>query len=151
MKKRNLIIASLLASTIVVTGVAQACGGSGGNFRGDHRGEHRSDRMMHVMKKLDLTKEQRQEIRNIKNQSRDQMKTKRAEMLDIKKALHQQSSSKIYNADKVRELANAKAKIMSDMTVQRIETMHQIRKKLTPKQLEKLDDIKERRFNRDDS
>lgn len=147
MKKRNWIIASLLAGTLCVAGVAQACGGPGGHDRGDHKG----DRIMHVMKKLDLTKEQRQTIRNIKNDSRDQMEAKRDEMSDIRKALREQGSSETYDADNVRELADAKAKVMADITVQRIESMRQIRKELTPEQLEKLDNIKDRRFGRSDS
>ena len=144
MKKRNWIIGSILAGTIGVAGVAHACGGPGGHFRGDHKG----GRMMHVMKKLDLTKEQRQAIRTIKNESRDKMEVKRDEMLDIRKALHEQVKTEKYDAAKVRKLADAKAKLMADMTVQRINTMHQIRKELTAEQLEELDEIKDRRFGR---
>ncbi|MCW8899255.1 MAG: Spy/CpxP family protein refolding chaperone [Gammaproteobacteria bacterium] len=145
MKKRNWIIGSILAGAIGITGVAQACSGYGEHSRGDHKG----DRMMHVMKKLDLTKEQRQAVRNIKKESRDQMEVKRDEMFELRKALRKEANAKKYNAAKVRELADAKAKIMSDITVQRIETMNRVRKELTPEQLEKLDDIKARRFDRD--
>lgn len=144
MKKRNWIIGSILAGTIGIAGVAHACGGPGGHFRGGHSG----DRMMHVMQTLDLTKEQREAIRNIKNESRDQMEVKRDEMFEIRKALHEQGSAETYDAAKVRQLADAKAKIMADMTVQRIKTMHQIRKELTAEQLEELDEIKDRRFGR---
>lgn len=144
MNKRNWIIGSILAGTIGIAGVAHACGGHGDHSRGDHRG----DRMMHVMKKLDLTKEQRQAVRNIKKESRDQMEVKRDEMFELHKALQKEGSAKKYNAAKVRELADAKAKLMSDMTVQRIETMNRVRKELTPEQIEKLDDIKARRFGR---
>lgn len=141
MKKRNWIIASILASTIGVAGVSHACGGPGGHSRGDHKG----NRMMHVMKKLDLSKEQKQAVRSIKNESRDKMQSKRDEMSDIRKALREQARSETYDATKARELADARAKIMSDMTVQRIETMNRIRKQLTADQLEKLDSFKGKR------
>jgi Spy/CpxP family protein refolding chaperone len=144
MKKRNWIIGSILAGTIGIAGVAHACSGPGGHFRGVHGG----DRMMHVMKTLDLTTEQRQAIRKIKNESRDQMEVKRDEMFEIRKALREQGSAETYDAAKVRELADAKAKIMTDMTVQRFKTMHQIRKELTAEQLKELDEIKDRRFER---
>lgn len=142
MKKRNWIIASILAGTIGIAGVSHACGGPGGYSRGDHRG----DPLMHVMKKLDLTKEQKQAVRKIRNESREKMESKRDEMSDIRKALRKQASAETYDATKVRKLADAKARIMSDITVQKIETMNRFRKQLTPEQLEKLDNFKERRF-----
>jgi Spy/CpxP family protein refolding chaperone len=147
MKKRNWIIGSVLAGTIGLAGVAHACGGPGGHFRDHHGG----DRMMHVMKELDLTKEQRTTIRKIKNESRDQMAEKRDELFEIRKALREQGSAEKYDAAKVRELADAKAKIMADLTVQRIKAMHQIRKELTAEQLKELDEMKDRRFERHDS
>ncbi len=144
MKKRNWIIGSILAGTIGIAGVAHACGGPGGHFGGHHGG----DRMMHMMKTLDLTTEQRQAIRKIKNESRDQMEVKRDELFEIRKALREQGRAETYDAAKVRDLADAKAKITADMTVQRIKTMQQIRKELTAEQLKELDEMKDRRFSR---
>ena len=147
MTKRNWIIASLLAGTLGVAGVAQACGGPGGHHRGDHQG----DRIMHVIKKLDLTEEQRETIRSIKSESRDQMQAKRDEMQKIRQALREQSRAVEFDANKVRELADAKSKIMADITVQKIQDMHQVRKQLTPEQLEKFDAMKDKRSKRRDS
>jgi len=149
MKKRNLVICSILAGSILTIGTAglvHACGGPGGHYYGDHRG----DKMRHVMKKLDLTTEQREAIRNIKDEQREQMSTKRDEMMDIRKALREQVRADSYDASKVRELADTKAKLMADMTVKRIETMNRIRKELTPEQVAKLDSFKERGFRRGD-
>lgn len=158
MKKRNLILAGILAGTLGVAGIsgaAYACGGPGGDSRGDrhsqYRGEHRGDQMKHMMKKLDLSQEQREAIRTIKNESREQMQAKRDEMFEIRKALKKQASAKTFDAAKVRELAEAKSKIMADMTVQRIENMHEIRKQLTPEQLEKFDAMKNKRSKRNNA
>ena len=149
MKKRNLIIGSILAGTIGIAGLAQACGGPGEGFRGAHKG-HGGDRMMHVMKKLDLSDEQRDAVRTIKRDSRNQMQAKRDEMQDIRQALRKQANAEAYDAAKVRELADAKAKIMADITVQRIETMQKVRKQLSAEQLAKFDDMKDRRSMRGD-
>jgi Spy/CpxP family protein refolding chaperone len=102
--------------------------------------------MMHMMNTLDLTAEQREAIRKIKNDTREQMGAKRDEMFEIRKALREQGRAETYDAAKVRELADAKAKIMADMTVQRVKTMHQIRKELTPEQIKQLNEMKEHRF-----
>ena len=119
----------------------------GGGYRGDN---HRGDKMMRVMKKLDLSSEQRQSIRSIKNETRNKMDSKRDQMFEIREALQKQASAETYDANKVRELANAKSQIMADITVQRFETMNRIRKELTAEQLAKMDEIKQRRFKRDD-
>lgn len=140
MKKRNWIIASILAGTLSLAGVAHACGGPRGHFRGDQ--------VMHVIEKLDLTQEQRQAVRNIKNESRDQMDAKRDEMFEMRKALRKQSNAETYNTKKVRELANSKASIMADMIVQRLEIMSRIRNLLNEEQREKMNDIQERNFSR---
>lgn len=150
MKKPNLILSSLLAGSIITmgaVGAVQACNGPGGHSGGEHRG----DKMMHVMKKLDLSSEQKKAIRSIKNESRDQMQSNRDAMMGIKKALRNQASAANLDTKKVRELADTRAKLMADMTVKRIETMHRIRKELTAEQLEKMDKFKERRSHRDDS
>lgn len=147
MKKRNLIIGGILAGTIGVAGLAQACGGPDGGLRSGHDG-HRGDKMMHVMKKLDLNDEQRDAVRTIKRDSSDQIEAQRDKMFDIRQALQKQASAETYDAVKVRELADAKARIMADMTVQRIEVMQKVRQQLTSEQLKKFDDMKERRFKR---
>lgn len=143
MKKRNWLISSILAGSILAisaAGVAHACGGD--------RGNHRGDKMTHMMKKLDLTEEQSQTIGKIKDEQREQMRARRDEMTDIRKALREQARADNFDASKVRELANAKAKIMVEMTVERVETMNRIRKQLTPEQVAKLDSMKERRSKR---
>jgi len=149
MKKRSLILASILVGSLGVAGagVAHACS----DHKGEHGDGHRGDKMMHVMKELDLSKEQREAIRDIKNESRDQMQAQRDKMHEIRKALREQASAETLDISKVRKLADEKSKIMADMTVQRMQSMHQIRKQLTPEQLEKFDKMKEKRFEQDDS
>lgn len=145
MKKRTIIIGSILAIALSSAGIIYAECGSGKYQRGGHKGHH----LMHVIKQLDLTKEKRKTIRKIMNESRDQMDENRDEMADIRKALQEQRESTTFNVVKVRELADAKAKIMADMTVHKSETMHQIRQELSSEQLEKMGELKDRHSKHD--
>ena len=148
MKKRNLIIASVLAGTIGIAGAAQAFGGNGGGDRCNYKGEHRGDRMMHVLKKLDLSDEQRQSVREIKKENLEQMKASRQQMMEVRKELREASSADNYDASKIRELADKKAKLMADMTVKRVEIMQRIRSELTPEQQKEFAEMKEHRSGR---
>ena len=149
MKKRNWVIGSVLAGTLLTAGAVYAgggCGGPGfgpGGFEGGRGGN-----MMRMVEQLDLTKEQRQAVWAIMDEQRNKMRDKRADMVDIRKALHEAATSANYDATKVRELADTKAKMMSDMMVERTETMNRIRKVLTAEQVKKLDDTQYRFFGR---
>lgn len=145
MKKSNLIIAGIMAGAMGVAGITHASG-YGDRDRCEHKGEYRSG-MKHVMKELDLTKEQRESLREIKKESREQMKNNREQMREIRKQLHEEASSEKYDASKVREIADKKAKLMSDMLVKKMESMQRIRKELTPEQRKEFDEMKENRYS----
>jgi len=147
MKKRNLIIASVLAGSlfsVAAVGAANAC-----NSKGGHRDGH-GGKMMHMMKKLDLTEKQSETIRSIKKEQKEKMQSTRAKMKEIRKSLQEQSKAENFDAAKVRELADTKAKLMADMTVMRTETMHRIRKELTPEQVDKFDSMKQHKSKHGD-
>lgn len=146
MHKVNWIISSVLAGsmlTLTTVGAVYACNGPGGKYQGGH-----GDKMTHMMQKLDLTPEQSEIIRNIKDEQVEKMSSKRTEMRSIRKALREQVRAEQYDAAKVRELADAKSKIMADMTVARIETMHRIRQQLTAEQVAKMEKMKRARMER---
>ncbi|MBV1922145.1 MAG: Spy/CpxP family protein refolding chaperone [Pseudomonadales bacterium] len=160
MNKRQWIIASVFAGTMGVAGLTHAFGGYGDSDgysdedrcngkKGEHKGKHRGGFGMRGFKHLDLTDEQQTVIKAIKTESRGQMKTTRSELSDIQKSLHEQSSADTYDASKVRELADAEAKLMSDIVVQRIQTKHNIRKELTGEQLIELEKQQSERDNKD--
>ena len=149
MKKRNLIMAGTMAA--IMAGAMGAAGlthasGYGDRDRCDYKGEHRGG-MKHMMKELDLTKEQRQTLRKFKSESREQMKNNREQMMELRKQLHEEAISEDYDSAKVRELADKKAKLMSDMLVKKMESMQRIRKELTPEQQEEFDEMKEDRYS----
>ncbi len=159
MNKRQWIIASVFAGSMGVASLTHAVGGYGDSDgysgedhcngkKSEHKGKHRGGFGMRGFKHLDLTDEQQTAIKGIKTESHGQMKTTRSELSDIQKSLHEQRSTEAYNASKVRELADAEAKLMSDIVVQRIQTIHNIRKELTEEQLKALEKQQSERGNK---
>jgi len=146
MNKRHWIVGTILAGSVLSLGVANIANACGG-----HEGHRRSKGMMHVMKDLDLSTEQRASIHTIMEEQHKQMQASREQMKDIRKALHKQASSSRYDTTKVRALADAKAKIMADMSVQRIESMNRIHQILTPEQAAKMDSMKSHKHRQERS
>lgn len=147
MKKRNWIISTVLAGSILsvgAMGVASACGGPGGGFGGKGHGS----KMMHMVEKLDLSKEQRTSVWKIMDAQKDTMRANREQMYSIHTALRDAAGAVNYDQDKVRELANKKASMMSDMIVQRTESMNKIRQLLNEEQVATFNKFQDRSFDR---
>ncbi|MBT5230303.1 MAG: Spy/CpxP family protein refolding chaperone [Methylococcales bacterium] len=159
MRKNKLMITAILAGSLLAigaTGVSYACGNNEGasqgqhhsQYRGHHRGHHNGDRMSHWVKQLNLTDDQRAVIEKIRGEHKVSKQDNRQQLKAIKQALRQQIHSDNFDAAKVRELANAKAKIIVEMTVQRAEMKHLIRQELTPEQRNQFNDMKGHRFQK---
>jgi Spy/CpxP family protein refolding chaperone len=140
--KKPALLASVLAGSILIFGSAQAYGPGGFGPGGCGGGPG----MMRAVQTLDLTTEQQQAIRDITTQQREKMQVHWQQMQDIRKSLHEQATSTTYDENRVRELADTKARLQAEMTVQRNATMHQVRQQLTPAQLEKLDSLQQSSF-----
>lgn len=153
MKKTNLIIASVIAGTIGVAGMSYAS-----DYRGEHerceykRGHHgdykggKHGSMKHMMKELELNKEQKKIFREIRKENREQMESNREKMKELRKEMHKLANEDKFDESKVRELADQKASLMSDMMVKRMKTMQRLRKELTPEQQEELEEMSEYGF-----
>jgi len=170
MKKQNLIISSFLAATMLTigsVGVVHAYGGPnagatdgpmggpmGGPMHGpmnrpcDHPREAQSDRMAYMMKMLELDRKQRDAIKKIREEQDKKMEAKMDEMKKIRNAMREQAMAEKYDAAKVRELADAQAKLMSDMMVERMATMDLIRKQLTEQQAARMEQMKAQMMQR---
>lgn len=165
MKKCNLIISNVLAAgmlTIGSAGIAYAYGGpegpggpggpcGPGEYRDHHRGpnsEARKERMKYMMNRLELDRQQRDAIRKIRDEQGEKMQARMEEMKKIRDAMREQALAEEYDAAKVRELADAKAKLMSDMMVERMETMNRIRQLLTEQQKARMEEMKSRMMQR---
>jgi len=158
MKKQNLIISSFLAVTMLTigsTGVVHAYGGpyagpGAGPMDGpcDHHREAQSSRMMYMMNRLELDRKQREAIDKIRDEQDKKMQAKMDEMKEIRNAMREQAMAEKYDAAKVRELADAQAKLMSDMMVERMATMDLIRKQLTEQQAARMEQMKAQMMQR---
>jgi len=158
MKKYNLMINSILAGimlTLGATGVVHAYGGPGGpggpggasEFCPHHRevnSDERNARMAYMMNRLELDRQQRDAIRKIRDEQDKKMQAKMDEMKVIRNAMREQARAEKYDAAKVRELADAQAKLMSDMMVERMESMNLIQQQLTEQQAARMEEMKAR-------
>lgn len=154
MKKRNAIIGSVLAATVL----AATAAGTASAFPGGHcdHGGHRhgamtfnggpmggsGHHMMRLMEKLDLTKAQRDQIWKIVDGQRSEARQKMFALMDNRKALRAATTGSQYDAQKVRELADNQGKLMADLMVMRADTKHRIRAVLTPEQQSRLDQMR---------
>jgi len=158
MKKHNLIISSILAATMLTIGSAGVVHAYGGPNAGPNAGpmngpcghprEAQSDRMAYMMKRLELDRQQRDAITQIREEQDKKMQVKMDEMKKIRNAMREQAMAEEYDAAKVRELADAQAKLMSDMMVERMATMDQIRKQLTEQQAARMEQMKAQMMER---
>lgn len=171
MKKRNLIISSILAGSMLAIGAAGSVyaydGPSGGGpgyhgpgyggpgYGGPGYGHHREDyrpqreaRMAHMMNQLELDRKQREAISKIRDEQAKKTEAKMDEMLKIREAMREQAHAEKYDAAKVRELADAQAKLMSDMMVERVETMNRIREQLTKDQEARMEQMRKQMMER---
>ena len=141
MQKRNWLISTVLATSLFTVGAmgTAAAGGCGGGPGGGGYGYN-----SRVLDRLDLSKEQRQSIWNIMDEQRDAMRANRDEMVEIRKSLREAVKADTYDEATVQQLANKKAQLMTEMTVQRTANMHRIRKLLTAEQLTQLDEMEQR-------
>ena len=152
MKRRNLILTTLLAGSLAAGSYAVA---SQDGFNCKHRdgahaermnyGEGRHDPVKRLMRQVDLSESQQSAIKAIAESSRDSTKLAREQIRDSHKALRDLVTSDSYSLDQARTLADQQAKLSADLTVTRIDSMHQIQQVLTPEQRTKLAELRTER------
>lgn len=95
--------------------------------------------MMHGMiEKLDLTKEQKDKIKDIMDKSRSAVKNKRDEMHDIRMSINEAYANDSMTKDKIDEFVKKEEKIVGAMLKMRMMDRLEISKVLTKEQREKL-------------
>jgi protein CpxP len=91
------------------------------------------------LKALDLTAAQQEQVKAIMEKQKPLREARMKEMHESRQALREATRSDAYDSAKVREIANKQAALHADMTVLRVETMHQVYALLTPEQKQKWD------------
>lgn len=134
MKKHSKIIAILLTGSLLTIGGLQAAD--------HHGGKQCGDKMMHMMKKLDLTDAQHDAIKAIKDTQHAHKMAHKEQMKPIREAMKQQIMSDNFDLSEVRNLAHQKALLVETMTVSKAQSMHNIHQQLTPAQRVKMMELK---------
>jgi protein CpxP len=155
MKYRNLILATLLAGSLTTVGLVTIshagpqCGDRHGMHgeRMGYAGGHR-DPLQRLMRQVDLTDAQQTEIKVIIDTSRTDMENVRQQLRDSRKAMYNLVAGTDYNLERVRELADQQAKLNTELTVARIDTMHRTLQVLTPDQQAELATLREQRMTK---
>jgi Spy/CpxP family protein refolding chaperone len=97
-----------------------------------------------LMRALDLNDEQRDKIFDLMYAQVPAARDKLKELRTGHDALHEATVAKNYDPAKVRELANAQAKMIADLIVMKTETFNKAYALLTPEQQKKVAEFKDR-------
>ena len=155
MKTRNVVVGSVVAASalgFLATGVVSArpYGGCEADFGGrhaklEHHSTHAERPMRHLMRRLDLTEEQRDQIFEIKYAQRPVMREKMKELRKGRQALQEAAMAETYDSEAVRELANRQAQIQAELIVMRNATFNNVYALLTPEQRKEIAEMKQKR------
>ncbi|MCC6608508.1 MAG: Spy/CpxP family protein refolding chaperone [Burkholderiales bacterium] len=150
--KKSALAAALAAALVGLTAAAPAgarpyegygYGAQGPGFEG--RGGHRGEFGGGMMRELDLSDAQRNQMFEIRHAAQPAMHAKMSEFRKNRIALREAATAKDYDAGRVRQLADEGAKLQADLTVMRIETQQKTLAVLTPEQRAKLAQLREQR------
>ncbi len=138
MKQFTRIITTLLAGAFFLSPAANA---------GDHKDNDR-DPIKKMMKKLDLTDEQHDAIKDIQQRMKKQKEANKEHMMEIHKGMKKQVFSEQADPEQIKYFAHQKSLLVEKMTIGKAEAMHQIYNQLTPKQQEKMRHMMEKKHKK---
>ncbi|MEJ2174485.1 MAG: Spy/CpxP family protein refolding chaperone [bacterium] len=141
--------ACLLASSLALGVPATASAddlrrvSASGDWRGghsDHRGGRKHDGAMRMLRGLDLSEAQRDQIFEIRHTQAPAMRAQWKAVHAARKELRELALSPTYDPAKAQASADALAKVTSQMALMRIDAMRKVLAVLTPEQRQKLDE-----------
>lgn len=146
------LLGSLLAGTVLVaSGIGVANARPDGNCPQrdgmTQTGYHNHDKrpFERMLRRLDLSEQQRAQVEQIVAESRTAAQTDRGALRENHQALHDLATSTAYDAQRVRGLAEAQAQRKADRIVARTETFHRVYQVLTPEQQAKFAELRAQR------
>jgi periplasmic protein CpxP/Spy len=145
-KPMKLLLIATIVSGAVAAGVAYAMPGGERCMRGGHpmgmgHAGHGMDAERHIDRMadaLDLTKEQRDQVRSIVDKSRPATRELQDRLRDNRKQLHALMQQDTVSEKEVRRLADIQGKAIADTIVLRTRVQTDIRSILTPEQRQKM-------------
>lgn len=150
MKTKAVIISTILASSVLAGGIGLAQAGPDrvclkDRQHADYSQHRHAGRSGHgMLDKLDLEPAQRDKITALMQENRDQLKEQRQAMRELRRQMHQAVSSEDYDETTIQQLAEKKARLSTEMSVQRIGMLRQIYQQLTPEQQETFRSLRQR-------
>lgn len=157
MKYKKLIIGSTLGAGLLALGtvtILQASpmggcepGARHAMFQSEH-GRHGGP--MKMLRKLELTEEQRDKVFELMHEQQPAMRDKMKEMREARKATHDVVMNDEYDSKQVSLLADKQGKLTAEMIKMRTKNFNQIYSMLTPEQKVKAKEMHEKfeqRFN----
>lgn len=149
MKRSNKSIALILAGTLMLGGTGAALAYGGYHDRGGcghHGGGYSHGMPMRAMSQLDLSDEQRAQIKNLFRDQRDAMRDTMDKMQDNRASLRDAAQN---GADekKVRALAEKQGDLVTEMIMARTQMRKKINDVLTEEQRTELQKIRKQRMD----
>ena len=146
---RSFLLASGLALGVAGTGaLAQSPAGSGGSHHVDSGGYHQVGGGGHgperLMRRLDLTDAQRDQVFKIFHEQAPAIREQMNAARNAGRELRQSAMSGNFDRARARQLADAQAKAMSEVSLMRADSMSRVVAILTPEQRQKLEQLRER-------
>lgn len=141
----NKTTAAFLITALAAVGIATAVADDGWPGHGEHPGSHCKNRHMghdvdghlaHMTEQLDLTPDQRVQVRAILDQAQPALDELRARMGENRKQLQALTQTEAPGDAAIRALADDQGKLKAEMIVQRSRVQVEINKVLTPDQRE---------------
>lgn len=155
MKHNRLIISSIVTAALLTMGTtavhAEPTAGCDKHARhtsfrpGHKQGEHR---LQHMMDYLKMDQTQRDQVKELLEQNRDKVQEKRQAMHKIRQQLRDAGTSDTYDADRVKQLAEQKARLGAEMAELHTATFNRIYRLMMPEQKEKLKAMREQKTHR---
>lgn len=157
--KKSIIISGLITG-LLVTGVSiplQAGPDHEHKHRHSHGAEHQGKydgkrlnmkRMMRAFSRLELSEEQRKEIKTVFKQGFEDNKPKREEMHTLKQQIKGLKQAEVVDEQALRATAIGIANLRTDMMLANLQNRKKIEALLSESQLQKLQEMKEKRKQR---
>ncbi|MCW8877308.1 MAG: Spy/CpxP family protein refolding chaperone [Kangiellaceae bacterium] len=111
-----------------------------------HRMEDGKDLFRAALRHLDLTDEQKEQLKAVKNAKKGTFKVKRQEIHGLKKQMRQLMNAEQIDEGAIKALSLQIAELKADQLIQRAQLKQEVMKLLTDEQKSKLEAIKEKRI-----
>ncbi len=147
------VLLAVGAGGMIASGTAWAHHGGDRDGRGhcsDREGgwkKHRGDRMA---KALGLTGEQKEKVKEIFRKNREETESLRKEMVSERRELRELVRSEKTDEAAIREEAKKIGSTSGELAIRRAKTFREVRAILTPEQVKKYDEFREKRDRRND-